>query len=557
MNRVSSTLQPVCHGVLLACLVLVACSAQAQTTFDTPNADPGAPIKNKPYIADKVSHSKRSLADGTITTQDAQVWEARDSNGRVLMEFKTTLPPTPHHPATEFVVDSLIDPGARTILTWNSLTKTAILHNIPSPAMRALAAAAITGKAPPPPPNNTTELLGHRMLHGLMTTGRRTQKTIAAGAMGNTTATDTEHVWWTDDDLHLVVLDTNRSPLRGEQTIELQDLKLVEPDAARFSLPDGYTIRKIGPANLGNAFAALGTQPAASRLAPLDLAHAPALSHEDAELKLKSSDPAEQSAAAAVLVNEALASDSIDHKDYIAYQLAGANVGLSEAQQLAETAVRGAEITTSTDHAGNPDRDEFNREIALARYWHTLGYIYFRTGETELGKQYIESAMELDPRAYYGAHLGRLFEDAGQTTEALKIYHEALDAPGSGHEKDHIRDKIQNLSDAVDAPPVTAQTLSGVSSPGDGTAFFDLIYSSASPDPRVLFVSGNDAIKPLAPAIGRSAAPTFSLPDKGPEVIVYRVEITCNPASKPACQLRPLSALQAEDTLPTSRIPPP
>ena len=546
MTRASSALQTVFQSVVLACLLLIACASQAQTTFDVPSTSNGAPITNKPYIADKVSHSKRSLADGTITTHEAQVWEARDSNGRVLSEAKSTLPSTPSRPSIEFVVDSLMDPSARTILMWNNLSKTATLINLPSPGMRALASAATTGKAPPPPPNNTTEMLGHRVIHGLMTTGRRNQKTIAAGTMGNTTDTDTEHEWWTDEDLHLAVLDTSRSPQRGEQTTELVDLKLVEPDPARFRLPDGYAIKKIGPANLGIESAVLRTRPTT----PLDLAHAPALSHEDAELKLKSSDRDEQTAAAAVLVKEAQASDSIDHKDYIAYQLAGANVGLSEAQQLAETAVRGAETTASADQAGNPDREEFNREIALARYWHTLGYIHFRRGETELGKQYIESAMELDPRAYYGAHLGRLLEDAGQTADALKIYRESLDAPGSGHEKDHIRDKIQTLSGAVDAPPATARPLTGVSSPGDGTALFDLIYSSASPDPRVLFVSGNDAMKPLAPAIGRSAAPTFSLPDKGPEVIVYRFEITCNPASKPACQLRPLSAQQVEDILP-------
>jgi hypothetical protein len=549
MIRASSPLQPVFQVVLLASLLLIASATPAQTTFDTPSANPGAPIKNKPFIADKVSHTRRSLADGTITTQDAQIWEARDSSGRVLVEFKSTLPPTPSRPSRiEFVLDSLLDPSAQTVLTWNNLSKSAILRSIPSPQLRALALAAGSGKAPPPPANNTTEMLGHRMLHGLMTTGRRTQKTIAADTMGNATATDTEHEWWTDDDLHLVVLDTSRNPQRGQQTIELEDLKLVEPDPARFRLPDGYTIKKISSANLGTASAALGT--AASPSAPLDLAHAPALSHEDAVLKLKSNDRDEQTAGAAVLVKEAQASDSISLKSDIAYQLATADVGLSEAQQLAEIAVRGAEITVSADHAGNINREDFSREATLGRYWHTLGYIYFRRGETELAKQYLESAWELDPRAYYGAHLGRLLEDTGHPADALAIYRETLDSPGSDREKDHIRDRIQTLSGAVDAPPPTAQTLAGPSTPADGTAFFDLVYSAGGPAPRVLFVSGDDACKPLASDIARSSPQTFALPDKGPEVIVRRVEISCKAASKPACQLRPLSAPQAEDTFP-------
>ncbi len=177
MFRDSLPLQPIARSVvlaqstLLASLLLIAPAAHAQTTFDIPTANPGAPIKNKPFVADKLSHTRRSLADGTITTQDAQIWEARDSSGRVLVELKTTLPPTAsRHSSIEFTLDSLLDPNTQTLLTWNSLGKSAILRSIPSPQMRALATAAAAGKAPPPPANSTTELLGHRLLHRLMTT---------------------------------------------------------------------------------------------------------------------------------------------------------------------------------------------------------------------------------------------------------------------------------------------------------------------------------------------------------------------------------------------------
>ena len=537
-------------ATLFASLLVVPPSAHAQITFTAPAPPPSTtgPVKDKPYVANKVMHMKRSLADGTITQNDAQIYEARDSSGRLLMEIQLTVPGGPSRPAKIFIFDNVTDPNNGTGLNWTSLTKTANLTHLSSPELRALAAAGTTGKAPRPPIEIKPEMIGQREIHGLMTTGRRTQKSLPAGTIGNTTDTDTEHEWWTDEDLHFVVLDTSRNPQHGEQTTELVDLKRVEPDPDRFHPPAGYTLHEVNPKPSP-------LKPAEPSNPPLDLANAPALTHAEALLKLSSPDKNEKRIGAAVLVREAQASASLSLKDDTAYSLARANIGIPEAQQLAQQAVDGAEAEATLDPPNAPSHEVFTRETELGRYWDTLGFIYLHQGQDTLAAQYLQGAWLLDPRAYYALHLGKLREDAGDTNTAISIYREALEARGTQGLKDSLRQRIEALSGIADVQPLDmpAIPLDSAVPASAGTAIFDAIYTAASNTPEVVFVSGDSALKPfastLASSIGRSTEGSFTLPDKGPETIVRRIQFVCKTADRATCQARFLSAQLASETV--------
>ena len=536
-----------------ASLFFAAPRAHAQVSFDVPPAaESNAPITGKPYVAEKVMHTRRVLADGTATTHVYQIHEARNSQGRVLTELDGTLQPNPNGPAISMVFVTVRDPAAGTELLWNNLHHFATRTHLLSAKLLALRAQA-SGKPEPIP--TTPEILGQRVINGRMATGRFIEKPIPAGVMGNATATVDKREWWTDEDLHLVVLNTSSSPLHGEETTQLRSLKLVEPDPAHFLPPDGYAIHDIAPAGVkGSLFTPGGPLPPPQ---PLDLAHTPALSHADAMVKLTSSDTADKAIGAAVLVKEAQASSDISLKAGIAYALARNNTGLPEALQLAEQALHDIEATSTLESPDKLSPADFERETRLGRYWETLGYIYFRQNHYDLARPYLQSAWLLDPRSYYGQHLGRLQEAMGYNTEAIRIYREALALGGSDNEKQTVRHDLARLSTGPDAQsglqPIELRqlTLKDVKAPAEGTAFFDLIYTPATaattPDPQVVFVNGTEALKSLASAVAKSLQQDFTLPDNGPEIVARRIELTCKTSSPSPCQIQYLSAQQARD----------
>ena len=428
MNEARQSFSQTAQGALLAAAALAmllpaigshAAAAQSGGVIPpiTGTAGASAPsvVTGKPYEAERILHTRRSLADGTISTQDYSIHAARDSSGRILEEVETDLPATAHRSPIHLVVESLSDPTARTVLTWTSLSRTATLTHLPP--------KPIFESHPKPSPDEGALPLGHRMIQGLLCAGYKVQKTLPAGTMGNESPIVTSHEWWIDDDLHVKALEIFDDPQHGERTNELVSIKRGEPDATRFHLPSGYTVKET------NAPAAADS--VARPDEALDLEHAPAISHSDAVAMLASQDRQMQMQGAAVLVKEAEASSDTAVKDDVAYRLARADVGLKEALSLSTAAVDSAEHDCATETAAPAQRSQFAAEIALAHDWDTLGSIYDRQGDSETAKSYIESAWKLDPAAYYGSHLAIILERSGDTGDAIAIYRAALQAPGS------------------------------------------------------------------------------------------------------------------------------
>ena len=499
------------------------------------SANAPAVVTGKPYEAERILHTRRSLADGTISTQDYSIREARDGSGRVLEDVDTDLPAAAGHASVHLVVENLVDPTARTTLTWTSLSRTGTLTHLPPNPV-------LNGRLQPTPDEGAV-LLGHRMIHGLLCTGYRVQKTIQAGAMGNEAPIATHHEWWIDDDLHVKALEIFDDPQHGERTNELVSIKLGEPDATRFHLPSGYAVKEVNAPT------------AADRVArpdeTLDLEHAPAISHSDAVAMLASQDRQMQMQGAAALVKEAQASSDAVVKDDVAYRLARANVGLKEALSLANTAVDSAEHDCAAPTAAPARRAQFAAEIVLARDWDTLGYTYYRLDDSEAAKSYLESAWRLDPAAHYAVHLAGILERSGDTGEAIALYRAALQASGS----DQIRSTIRERLAALAGPSAESPADAGEEIPDTGklagSAFFDITYFSSTKSPTVEFVSGAEPLRALIAPIAQQERTSFVLPDAGPERVVRRVEVTCEvqTGASNGCRLRTLGAHEARDLL--------
>ena len=500
-------------------------------------ASTDAAVKGKPYEAERILHTRRALADGTISTHDFSIREARDSSGRVLEEYDTDLPAATGKPPVHVVTESLFDPATRTMLLWNSLSKTGnLFHLPPQPPL------SLNGQLPPAPAENPVSL-GHRMIHGLLCTGYSVQKSIAAGAMGNATPLVTRHEWWIDNDLQVKALEILDDPLHGESTNELLSIHLGEPDLSRFHLPSGYTVHEIGQPGPPDRTAQTDEA--------LDLAHAPALTHQAAIEMLASQDLERQKTGAAVLVKEAQASDDPVLKDNVAYRLERANVGLNEALSLASAATGSAEHECATLPDSPAGRPRFAAEIALARDWDTLGALYNRKGDAETARSYLESAWQLDPLAYYAFHLGRILEQSGDSVDAIAVYRAALQATGGNQLKEILRERIAALAGDAAAPADDAEETIPNAGKLTGSAFFDILYFSGAGSPTAAFVSGAEPLRVLVSAIAQREKADFALPDAGPERVVRRVEVLCGAqaGTDPSCKLRALGAHEARTLL--------
>jgi hypothetical protein len=90
------------------------------------------------------------------------------------------------------------------------------------------------------------EALASRTMEGVRVEGRRTTKTIAAGAIGNEWPITIVTEEWTSPDLQVLVLTDRKDPRNGDSSYRLQRIVRGEPAAALFQVPSDYVIKETG-----------------------------------------------------------------------------------------------------------------------------------------------------------------------------------------------------------------------------------------------------------------------------------------------------------------------
>ena len=89
----------------------------------------------------------------------------------------------------------------------------------------------------------STELLGARDFDGVRADGKRTTRTIPAGAIGNEKPIAIVSERWFSPDLNVVVMTRNLDPRSGESVYRLTNIKRGEPSADLFKVPADYKVR--------------------------------------------------------------------------------------------------------------------------------------------------------------------------------------------------------------------------------------------------------------------------------------------------------------------------
>ncbi len=195
---------------------------EATIVFGPPRAMPS--VTGAAYSADEVLEYKKTLPDGTHTTQSSVIgYLSRDSQGRTRVKQVWKAAP--------IWTTEIFDPVEGFAYILDEQQK--IVHRM---AIRPPQPQPVANRQGAALPQTTTEKLGTQTIEGVIAEGTRTTTTVPMGANGHST-TFTDETW---DSQELEVTVLTRSS--NGYTDRLTNLSRVEPDPMQFQPPAHYTV---------------------------------------------------------------------------------------------------------------------------------------------------------------------------------------------------------------------------------------------------------------------------------------------------------------------------
>jgi tetratricopeptide (TPR) repeat protein len=231
----------------------------------------------------------------------------------------------------------------------------------------------------------------------------------------------------------------------------------------------------------------------------------------------------------------------------VAYELANHDLQLDRAQQYAESAVNDIANQLRNVDVQRLRIDDYRRVNAISSYWDTLGWVYFRRGETNQARKFVESAWLLGPNGEVAYHLGEILEKEGKKDEAIQMY-----ATAASVKRAYVpaREKLVAILGDQKKADAAIKKLSGkydIATPLDlgslskenGQADFAFVFAPGPKVEGVKFIGGDDKLKTLNDKLALVKYPV-EFPDTTPTKLVRRGTVTCK---SDACTL----TLQAAD----------
>ncbi len=193
-------------------------------------------IKNAPFSAETVRSENKRLFDGTIIKNESKGLIYRDKEGRMRQEqplesingYKVV--DTENQPIRRINIVDVVS-GEYFFLHKESKTASKIPHLPNSPLT----------------PNNESprakkESLGTKQIEGVNAEGTRSTIEIPIGQIGNDKPIFVVTEKWFSNELQMIVLSKHTDPFIGEVTFQLINIKLAEPLADLFKVPNDYKI---------------------------------------------------------------------------------------------------------------------------------------------------------------------------------------------------------------------------------------------------------------------------------------------------------------------------
>ena len=243
----------------------------------------------------------------------------------------------------------------------------------------------------------------------------------------------------------------------------------------------------------------------------------------------------------------------------VAYQLALSRTDLDIAKRYAESAIATVTAASRTASAARVTARDLGSTNALGLYWDTLGWIYFVQGDFERAEPFVRAAWQLTQNAEIGDHLGQLYEKLGRRDDAIRAYALSMNAEGSDQRS---RDRLVGLVGSAERADLLARQHApllenerairlDVTGATPATADFVVALDNTQGNAlvaEVVFVSGDDALKPMADGL-RRAVFGVAFPDSAPSRILRRGTVSCGTAAS-SCRFIMMLPDRAQATQP-------
>jgi tetratricopeptide (TPR) repeat protein len=201
---------------------------------------------------------------------------------------------------------------------------------------------------------------------------------------------------------------------------------------------------------------------------------------------------------ALVVYKKALEKDSTPEMfNDVGYELADADKQLPLSLQYAEKAVHDEEEASTKVKLS--ELKDLHYSSALAEYWDTLGWVYFRMGVYDKAESYLRSAWQGAQYAAAADHLGQVYEKEQKLAMALHMYNLALEVfPGMEEtsarmrnlahvplpkNRTSARDELNQMR-TIKLPAITKE---------DVNAYFDVLIVAGKIE-SAHFVSGSETL---------------------------------------------------------------
>lgn len=204
-----------------------------------------------------------------------------------------------------------------------------------------------------------------------------------------------------------------------------------------------------------------------------------------------------------------------------AYALADANAELPSALEWAKKAVTDEAAASQQVNLSQLRIEDLAHPVALAMFWDTLGWAYFKSGDLDQAEKYMSASWALAQHAVVADHLGQLYERQDKKQSAIRMYKLALShlssQTGAPKQKDETMARLKRLSPAAAKEDFNNLEISSeLSAPGltkfprplgeTGSAEFFVVFAA---DPKTAsvtvadakFISGSESLKPAANAL--------------------------------------------------------
>lgn len=208
-------------------------------------------VTGRPFRAEVNARKIETKPDGKQITYESHGILARDSEGRVLQEGLPSPKVSVSGGATFTTLSAKVtDPSAKLEYRWDEMTKTVLKmrplpHHIRTTPEPLDACEREQGRTRTYPNGSTQriESLGESSIQGILTRGCRVYTLIPAQPNVNVQSRTIIDDSWSSTEIGISLLHLHHDPGGADETIQLDNIILGEPDSAMFQPPAAYKVR--------------------------------------------------------------------------------------------------------------------------------------------------------------------------------------------------------------------------------------------------------------------------------------------------------------------------